>query len=75
MDAQPPSTLNAQPSTSTNDRAKADYVSFGVIFLGFVLDAAAIIAGSVPAAIAGAMLQGAGLLYFLYCAPEADAGR
>ena len=58
-----------------NDRPPADYLFFGVIFLGFVVDAAALIAASVPAAIVGALLQGAGLLYFLFRQREAKPDR
>ena len=48
-----------------NERPAADYVFFGAIFLGLVLDAAAIITAWVPAAVIGTGLQAAGLLYFL----------
>jgi hypothetical protein len=55
-----------------NERPAADYVFFGVIFLGFAVAGAAIIIASLPAAILGAVLEGAGLRYFLFRQNQAE---
>jgi len=51
-------------STEELNRRPADFVQFGVTFVGFVVGAAGMIVNSIPASLIGLALMAEGLLYF-----------
>ena len=52
-------------NTQELKRTRSDFISFGVIFFGFVLAAGGMIVNSIGGSLTGVVLMLIGLLYFL----------
>jgi hypothetical protein len=64
--------LQMNEQTDAQNRTRADFIQFGVIFFGFVLGAAGIIANAIPGALLGVAFMAEGMFYFLFRGSDLD---